>query len=183
MSDTVCSGIISKLESGRFDNQYEVEIKMADGSIYKGADGVSVYSVKKDGTEAKVWPLVKESFTDGVPFVWTGNFRETDTKGGPKTYCTITWGQIDTEFQPPGGNGWGEPAKQEAPPADDWGTPAPAAAPVRSQQTDKDALITATAITKSLIEGRYLNLANLDSGEFKQVVQRVVALVHEVAGS
>lgn len=183
MSDTVCSGIVTKLTDGRFDGQYDVEIQLADGTTYAGADGISVYEKKKDGSESAVWPLVQESKFQGKAFTWMGNFRTADTKAGPKTYCTITWGQPDENWAPQQG------------PVDDWGTPPPtepepsqvpqsSAATYKNQgnpRTDKDKLITATAVTKSLIEGRYLTQENLESGVFAQLVGSIVTVIEKQA--
>lgn len=63
---------------------------------------------------------------------------------------------------------------------DNWSPPDYGGQP-RSKAEDKDALITATAITKSLIEGRYLTQENLENGVFKQLVTNLVNLVHEVS--
>ena len=121
MSDNICVGTITKLESGRFENQYDVEITMPNGQKFTGADGISVYKKKKDGSDAKVWPLVQQSFLQEVPFAWTGNVKESDTKAGLKTYATLTWATtVDEIFEDTkpasSGNGsggdWGEPVHE-----------------------------------------------------------------------
>lgn len=210
MSDTICSGIVKKITDGKFDGQYEIEIELADGSILKGSkdgayNGLQVYEKKKDGNESKVWPLIQDSKFKGNAYVWMGNVKESDTQAGVKTYATVTWGELDPNFGPMEPNTWGQqgPTQEAAPVAEPegWDGPPPAAAPQpapvaqpatrpvaqttprRTQSDSKDALITATAITKSLIEGQYLTPADLESGAFKDLVTKLVALVHEVAGS
>lgn len=190
MSDTVCSGIITKLESGRFDNQYNVEILLADGSVYTGADGVQVYDKKKDGSTSAVWPIVQDSWVNKKPYVWLGNFKTSDTKAGPKTYCTITFGQPDNKFDASGLNAAPSvPEVASSAPSqadDDWGPPPSrephasvpqSSSPPSRGAVDKDRLITATAVVKSLVEGRYLTSENLTNGVFEDLVADLLALI------
>lgn len=115
--DELGTGVITKITDGRFDNQYEVEITLMDGTKLSAFDGVSVYEKKKDGSEAKVWPLVQESKFQKKPFTWQGNVRETETKAGPKRYATISWANpVDDNAWTNGeggeNSGWGVPAEQ-----------------------------------------------------------------------
>lgn len=128
------TGVITKLESGRWDNQYNVEITLLDGTKLNGFDGIQVYEKKKDGSEAKVWPMVKNSYMNGVAYEWKGNTKASDTRGGTKTYATIVFAEgpqdSDGAGGPPSGLGPVGDSSSSAPsdhstwddpPPDTWG--------------------------------------------------------------
>lgn len=135
--DDLGTGVITKLTDGRFDNQYDVEITLTDGTVLGEYDGISVYEKKRDGSESKVWPLVQQSKFQGVPFHWQGNIKESETKAGLKTYATIVWAQPAEDV---GGGGNGVGAGEVAgntpvtTPADDWTAPVNKAAQAPPQQ-------------------------------------------------
>lgn len=115
--DELGTGVITKITDGRFDNQYDVEITLMDGTKLSAFDGVSVYEKKKDGSEAKVWPLVQESKFQNKPFTWQGNVRQAETKAGLKRYATISWANpVDDNAWTNGeggeNSGWGAPPDQ-----------------------------------------------------------------------
>jgi hypothetical protein len=182
MSDTLCTGVITKITDGRFDNQYEVEITLADGTKFSGFDGISVYEKKKDGSESKVWPLVQQSKFQGVPFTWQGNVRETDTKGGVKRYATITWAQEDSgdgawSSAPDSGNTW-EPA-----PSDGWDTPpaktsSPAPSPEPSRRDETTRQIEAAWALGCLLQ---FEEYRKDPDLLKKKTHQLIALKHQIA--
>lgn len=128
--DELCVGRISKLTDGKFDNQYNVEITLPDGTKYEGADGLSVYEKKQDGSEAKVWPLVKHSRDTGSFYKWSGNFKRSDTKAGPRLYATITWGELADDVVP------------ETPASGDWSVPQESGAGTSTRNEEQPAAAT-----------------------------------------
>lgn len=122
MSDTIATGVISKCEKGRFENQYVVDIEGQDRTF-----SAQVYSRKKDGDESKVWPLVQQSLQNGTAFEWKGNSKKVQTQHGEKTYHTITWAELVGDATPAAnGNGssWGpEAGTQEKQEPTGWGSP------------------------------------------------------------
>lgn len=113
----LCVGVVTGLKDGKFENQHSLEITTVAGEKVTTYDGISVYEKKQDGSPAKVWPLVKDSYMNNTVYAWSGNVKESDTKAGPKTYATVTWAvTVDEIFEgspePSNGSGggdWGEP--------------------------------------------------------------------------
>ncbi len=82
--DFELGGIVTGITPGKFDDQYTVTLATAQGE-----EKATVYKVKRDGTEAKVWPLIHDSLAKSLNYRWTGNAVMKDTQYGERTYETI----------------------------------------------------------------------------------------------
>lgn len=94
-----CTGYISSVEKGRFEDQFNVEVESNDGAE-TSTTKAQVYKTKQDGTESKVWPLITDSFANNKILTWTGRSKEVETQHGSRTYHTITWGKEATNAPP-----------------------------------------------------------------------------------
>ncbi len=83
---------VTGVAPGNFDGQYTVTLDTVNGE-----EKASVYKLKRDGTEAKAWPLVHDSMMKSCNYRWTGNAVTKETQYGERTYKTITFGRVEVE--------------------------------------------------------------------------------------
>lgn len=178
------TGVITKITDGRFDNQYEVEITLMDGTKLTAFDGVSVYEKKQDGSPAKVWPMVQESRAKSKAFTWQGNVKESTTKAGQKRYATITWANaVDDNAWTNGGggenSGWDTPADEQGISASEQNSSPQATGKVTSGRVPSDE--TTRQIEAAWALGVLLPLVGSNPDALQREAHKLIVLKHQIA--
>jgi hypothetical protein len=94
------TGVITGISKGKFEQSFVAEVDNGD-RLY-GA------KVKQDGSASKVWPLIQKSFSEVIPFKWTGNLKT----GENGSFRQVTFG-FAVEQQSGNGEFWRNPSAAE----------------------------------------------------------------------